>query len=309
VEPLMQAYIEGEDGCRRKIPGAYLDGDKERGRCRADEEACDICRPDEDSAELIEDIEEQIVGGHEEQIVGGHEEQEVGGHEEVVGGHEEQELDGHEEQAFRDRGRQRESEERREATRQIEEQFITQERQATAVRMRRDRERMIEAGVAERLEKQLWAWKGKCIVCRAAGTWCDHVITNTRFHDRSDARNEVLQRRNRVRFLDFSACVKCAAPQSMCNRYRDNGKGGWEKYQEDCQWYGIMGSTVFALRHAYEDIWEAWKQRLAAMEVDVGSDRAVEEYLGKRKDIGGLQGSNMAFEFLWITEQIEATDR
>jgi superfamily II DNA helicase RecQ len=310
VNSMVQSYIDGEGGCRRKIPAAYLDGNNERGQCKMDEEACDLCRPDEDSAELIEDIEEQIVGGHEEQIVGGHEEQIVGGHEEqIVGGHEEQEVGGHEEQAFRDRGRQRESEERREATRQIEEQFITQERQATAVRMRRDRERMIEAGVAERLEKQLWAWKGKCIVCRAAGTWCDHVITNTRFHDRSDARNEVLQRRNRVRFLDFSACVKCAAPQSMCNRYRDNGKGGWEKYQEDCQWYGIMGSTVFALRHAYEDIWEAWKQRLAAMEVDVRSDRAVEEYLGKRKDIGGLQGSNMAFEFLWITEQIEATDR
>jgi hypothetical protein len=55
----MQAYVEGEDGCRRKIPGAYVDGDKERGRCRADGEACDLCRPDESVGEQGDGHNEQ----------------------------------------------------------------------------------------------------------------------------------------------------------------------------------------------------------------------------------------------------------
>jgi hypothetical protein len=57
----MQAYVEGEDGCRRKISGAYLDGDKERGRCRADEEACDLCRPDESVGEQGDGHNEQAT--------------------------------------------------------------------------------------------------------------------------------------------------------------------------------------------------------------------------------------------------------
>jgi hypothetical protein len=44
--------------------------------------------------------------------------------------------------------------------------------------------------------------------------------------------------------------------------------------------------------------------RLMADGVRVESSKAVDEDLGQRRDRGGLQGSNLAFEFLWITEQI-----
>jgi hypothetical protein len=45
-------------------------------------------------------------------------------------------------------------------------------------------------------------------------------------------------------------------------------------------------------------------ERLIADGVDVESSKAVEEYLGQRRNRAGLQGSNLAFEFLWIREQI-----
>jgi hypothetical protein len=43
---------------------------------------------------------------------------------------------------------------------------------------------------------------------------------------------------------------------------------------------------------------------LIADGVNVESSKAVDEYLEQRRDRGGLQGSNLAFEFLWMTEQI-----
>ena len=91
----------------------------------------------------------------------------------------------------------------------------------------------------------------------------------------------------------------------MCDKYKNNGRGGFEQMaQVSCQWYGIIGSIVFGLRHAWEAAWQVWMERLESEGVDVQSDRAVEEYLGQRRDRGGLQGSNYAFEFLWITEWI-----
>jgi hypothetical protein len=89
----------------------------------------------------------------------------------------------------------------------------------------------------------------------------------------------------------------------MCNRYRENGKGGYERIHDQCQWYGIMASTVFGLRQAYSR-WESWMERLVADGVDVELSKAVEEFLGQRRDREGLRGSNLAFEFVWITEQI-----
>jgi superfamily II DNA helicase RecQ len=263
VDTLMQAYVEGEGGCRRKIPSAYLDGEKERGRCRSDEEPCDLCRP------------EQIIVDHSG------------------------EEKGTEEFHTRTKEGSREL-----AKRRLEEQFAMQERRARAVHMRRTSERMVEAGIEERLERQLWDWKGKCIVCRAAGEWCGHVITNCTHEDGKTAAIEVKERRVRIRFKDCSACGKCGVPQSMCNGYRENGKGGYERIQKPCQWYGIMASTVYGLRHAYRQLWESWMERLIADGVNVESSKAVDDYLGQRRDKGGLQGSNLAFEFLWITDQI-----
>lgn len=273
VDTLMQAYVEGEGGCRRKIPGGYLDGKKERGRCRAGEEACDLCGPDESVGDQGDEHKEQATEN-------------------------------------RDRGTEEEAQDEvARVARQVREQFAIQERQATVVRVRGMRERMVEADIEERLERQLWDWKGKCIVCGAIGEWCGHVITKCTRQDGMTAAVEVKERRVRIRFRDCSACGKCGVPQSMCNRYRENGNGGYERMHSQCQWYGIMASTVFGLRHAYREVWKSWMERLIADGVDVESGRAVDEYLGQRRDRGGLQGSNLGFEFLWMTEQIGGNAR
>jgi hypothetical protein len=51
-----------------------------------------------------------------------------------------------------------------------------QERQATVVRVRRMRGRMVEADIEERLERQLWDWKGNCIACHARGESALHAM-------------------------------------------------------------------------------------------------------------------------------------
>ena len=188
VDPLMQEYIDGEGGCRRKIPGAYLDGDQERGGCGADEEPCDLCRPSEDVCER-------------------------------------------DEQGAEDRDRRTEEEEgdQRGVEIPLGAQFAAQERQATLARERRMRDRMDEADIEERLERRLWEWKGKCIVCHAMGEGCGHVVTKCTRQDGITAAVEVKDRRVRVKYKNCSACGKCGVPQSMCNRYRENGRGGYEQ--------------------------------------------------------------------------------
>ena len=120
---------------------------------------------------------------------------------------------------------------------------------------------------------------------------------------------EVKERRVRIMFKDCSACGKYGVPQNICNGYRENGKGGYERVQKPCQWYGIMASTVFGLRHVYRQLWESWMERLMADGVNVESSKVVDEYLGQRRDRGGVQGSNLAFAFLWMTEQITGKAR
>jgi superfamily II DNA/RNA helicase len=265
VDSLVQAYVDGEGGCRRRIPGAYLDGEDGRGRCRSDEEPCDLCQPG--------GMPFEHVASHNGQVVP-------------------------------DQDRQSESN-----VQEIEERFSMQQRQTKAVQMRRTTERMVEAGIGERLESQLWKWKGKCVICHAIGVRCEHVVTNCVRREGIDASSEVKDRRVRIRFKDCSACGKCGVPQSMCNRYGENGKGGYVRVNGQCQWYGIMASMVFGLRHAYRELWESWMDRLAQDGVDGRSDKAVEEYLGQRRDRGQLQGSNLAFEYLWITERIALLGR
>jgi hypothetical protein len=114
---------------------------------------------------------------------------------------------------------------------QAQARFATQERQATVVRMRHITERMVKADIEERLERQLWDWKGKYIMCRAMGEWCGHVITNCTRKDGMKGAIEVKERRVRIRFMDCSACAKCGVPQSMCNRYRVNGNAGMNEFR------------------------------------------------------------------------------
>ncbi|KIV98741.1 uncharacterized protein PV09_09493 [Verruconis gallopava] len=123
VDSLVQAYISGEGSCRRKIPSSYLDGEADHGRCRFDEESCDLCRPHEISFEYAGSQDRQVVEAQ----------------------------------------RRRAGSDKGDMAERLEEQFSTQQRQAAAVRMRRTKERVVEAGVEERLERQLWKWKGKCI--------------------------------------------------------------------------------------------------------------------------------------------------
>jgi hypothetical protein len=61
-----------------------------------------------------------------------------------------------------------------------------------------------------------------------------------------------------------------------------------------------MAAALYGLRHAYRKLFESWMERLIADGVSVESSKVVDEYLGQRRDRGGLQVSNLVFEFLWI---------
>ncbi len=152
----------------------------------------------------------------------------------------------------------------------------------------------------------LWDWKGKCVACRVTGDEHGHVVTKCTAADGQLAGSDVLQQRRRIRFEQYAACYRCHAPQEICDYWVEDGYQGWVKSEGGyCQWYGIITSVVFGVRTADAAVWEGWMERLAEQGVDGKQDEAVYRWLGRRKDEGGVTGSNIAFEFVWICDQLK----
>ncbi len=95
------------------------------------------------------------------------------------------------------------------------------------------------------------------------------------------------------------ASVECQQ-EYVCNGYKENGKG-WVCANSEAvsmvRNHGVDG--VWVASCVQDRLWESWMERLVADGVKVESSKAVDDYLGQRRDKGGLQGSNLAFEFLW----------
>lgn len=222
-DSLVHEYIYGESSCRRKIMSMYLDGITDRAGCEEDEERCDVCEA-RSRDEREGEVSEEIIA--EEEVIEG-------------------------------------TTENTAEVNAMRQEYERQQRQSIVIQQRGTTQVQNDARMLERVERQLQAWKGRCVVCRGLGAHDRHAVVICK-HEAGgkEAGEEVKMRRQRIRFDDFAACYRCGVMQSICTRWEDNGNGGWRDTQGPCQYYGIMAAVVFGLQWGFHEVWKEWMKRL-----------------------------------------------
>jgi hypothetical protein len=183
-------------------------------------------------------------------------------------------------------------------------EFQAQQMQRRAVRQRAVAETRREASEAAIVARVLDAWLNVCSVCHT-GIGKGHVVTSCSRGEAPAASDEIKRRRKEIRLDKFSGCWKCCAPYEVCNRWEEKQDGtGWLDTRQSCQYYGIVTSFVFGLEFRNTRLYAIWISRLAQEGVDTTSTQAIDVYLGKRRDKGGVEGSNLLWEFMFIVNGI-----
>jgi hypothetical protein len=159
----------------------------------------------------------------------------------------------------------------------------------------------------EQIERELAQWKGICVVCMAEGKENKHSVSHCEEEKGKMAENERQFAQKTIRYEPYSGCYKCGVPQDICQRFEDNGHGGFQlKVGPDssCQFYGVVFGMLYGIKYGYSGIWEDWMSRLRGMGVDVEDDRKLLKYLGSRREDWGYQSSRLIWEFLWVMERL-----
>jgi superfamily II DNA helicase RecQ len=207
----------------------------------------------------------------------------------------------------RERGEEaREQEGEQGGEQQERDEFIRQDQERRAGRNRFLEQRQRIWVGREWIEQELWRWKGVCVVCMAEGKEHKHSISQCREEKGllADEERRVAQRS--IRFQAYSGCFRCGVPQDICERFEDNGRGGFQLKKSEgwCQFYGVVFGILYGIKYGYRAVWNSWIERLRGLGVDSGQDRELFKYLGLRKEESGFQSSVLIWEFKWILERL-----
>jgi superfamily II DNA helicase RecQ len=271
---LVETYVQGEnekERCRRVVLDGYLDGRKDRVGCEEGEELCDVCGGVE--GEIEQETDEEV-------------DEEAG--EEVGGETGEEDLE-----AERERERD-----------EVRREFQRQEQERRGPQNERIRRRQQEFMEMEWLRRQLQWWAGRCAICKAAGTEADnHDLRQCWRQESQIVKEKVKMIEDTIRFEDYSGCFWCGVPQEVCNRWEDDGRGGYQRVQDGCcQYMGVLVASVVGLVFGYqEQVGEQWRQRVEGYGVDIRSDESLIYYLGRKRQSEVVESSNLVGEFCWIT--------
>jgi RecQ family ATP-dependent DNA helicase len=276
-DELVGRFMDNNEECRRVVLSEYLDGHFGRVKCEDEEERCDICMERQRLEEMVDEemIDEQMM---DEQVMD----------EQMM---DEQVMDG---QMVDERQVQQE---------RMEFRRHDQEREVGGNRFLEQRQNVWTG--REKIEKELARWKGICVVCMAERKENTHSISKCKEEKGKIAENERQIAQRRIRFEAYSACFRCGVPQDICERFEDNGCGGFRmKGGECCQYYGVVFGMLYGIKYGYKGIWENWMSRLKGVGVDVGDDGKLFKYLGSRREEWGYQSSSLIWEFLWVMERL-----
>jgi superfamily II DNA helicase RecQ len=270
-DELVRRFMDGDRECRRVVMSEYMDGAFGRVECEDGEERCDVCMERWRALGMVEEVvDEQMM---DEQVV------------------DEQVID---EQVVDERQVQQE---------RVEFRRHDQERRSGGRRILEQRQNVWMG--REQIERELARWKGVCVVCMAEGRENMHSISQCKEEKGKMAENERQIAQRRIRFDAYSACFKCGVPQDICERFEDNGCGGFRmKDGVSCQYFGVVFGMLYGVKHGYFGIWEDWMSRLKGMGVDVEDDGKLLKYLGSRREDWGYQSSRLIWEFLWVMERL-----
>jgi RecQ family ATP-dependent DNA helicase len=276
---LVGRFMDDNEECRRVVMSEYLDGRFGRVECEDGEERCDICVKRQRSKQVVDEqvMDEQVV---DEQMVD---------EEQVV---DEQVMD---EQVVDERQVQQE---------RVEFRRHDQERGVGGSRFLEQRQNVWIG--RERIERELARWKGICVVCMAERKENTHSISQCEEEKGMMAENERRFAQRTIRFEAYSGCFKCGVPQDICERFEDDGGGGFRMKHggEQCQFFGVVFGMLYGVKYGYERIWEDWMSRLRGVGVDVEDNGKLFKYLGSRREEWGYQSSRLIWEFLWVMERL-----
>ena len=134
-----------------------------------------------------------------------------------------------------------------------------------------------------------------------------HDITDCHGQGSRKARENVREVTRTIRFNSWSGCFWCGLPQSICNRWEDNGRGGYQRAEAgDCQYKGVLISGIAGILFGYGgQVWRLWQLRLQERGVihsmEGGFSKEVIEYLGKKRRLSVVESNNLVGEFCWLT--------
>lgn len=274
---LVRALVgEGEAAtCRRVVLGGYLDGrEVERVGCEEGEEKCDMCRGAKE--ETDEEMEEESEAGSSD-----------GGEMGAV-------------ETERERGAERERETERE---EVQRAFRQQEQTRRGPRQRLMQVQQEAYASMEWLRRQLARWANRCGICEAAGSGQSAHDVRRCWRAESQQVKEMVEKvEQEIQFERFSGCFWCGVPQDICNRWEENGRGGYQRAAGgDCQYHGVLIGSLMGISYGSNHaIREHWVQRLVAQGVD-GSMEGLIRYFGSKQAFDFVESNHLVAEFCWIT--------
>jgi len=153
--------------------------------------------------------------------------------------------------------------------------------------------------------RQLARWRGRCAVCKAAKRAWDHELA-----DCKDERGRHVQSiragvEGAIGRVARSGCYECRAPQGVCNRWEDDGKGRFRQMRKGCQFTGVMTGAIFGISFSSSEVRREWRERLEKAGIDAKDFKALGTYLKVRRVDGGFNSNNLSWEFKWITRRAE----
>jgi superfamily II DNA or RNA helicase len=147
-------------------------------------------------------------------------------------------------------------------------------------------------------------WRGKCLVCHGRGLDYDHWEYGCGDVDAS-ALTQIRTWRRALKMADFGACYGCLLPQSQCGSWAEKEGGCFVRTGEPCEDRFVVSDVVFSVAARHHPLHSKWIRRLEEQGAQWGDEAAWLAWLSARRDRGSVEGSNMFWEFCWITSMLD----
>jgi superfamily II DNA helicase RecQ len=280
VEEEMIEYITTK-GCKRAVLDRVMDGITDGAECGDGDEACgSCCNGPGDGSEAVES------------------------------------KAGSEDESGSELGSELRSEQEQETDPEAEfEAEMGRRRAAEMAERERDREL---AGREDELESVLEKWKIGCCWCRAGDMhgFESHGVEECPDVEAEGFREWKQAKEAEIKWQAYASCWYCGVPQALCAAWRGRTAGsgfGWERSGGVCQYAGVLAAAVFARwawlgedetrRIGYEQMAADGAIQQQAVEQGTVAEKKLEWWLGRRRKIRGIEGSNMCEMLLLLDRE------
>jgi superfamily II DNA or RNA helicase len=145
-------------------------------------------------------------------------------------------------------------------------------------------------------------WYGKCLLCHGHGLDYSHWEYDC---VDGDTIAQIRTWRKALKMADYGACYGCLLPQSICRSWTETEDGCFVRTSEPCENRFVISDVVFSVAAKHHPLHSKWARRLEKQDARWGDEEAWLAWLSARRDRGSVEGSNMFWEFCWITSMLD----